>query len=226
MPFDDALGPGAGQANLQVGGASSGAVFGPHVASGAVQVEYGATERVDLVGSGTWMHLSAQDSDPRAVGDPDRNALSGRAGVRLALFDSRLVAEASPRRPVFGLALLAGAGGGASRVGTFIAPDLGVAASLRTDTGFDITLGARTWTSVPVVRRSFGWSDGTSSNLPNVTFGAGFHLQGAVPLVIDDEGQGEAPVRLVGGIGLAWVTDGAEPLGFLQLGGALEVRLR
>jgi hypothetical protein len=225
MPFDDALGPGAGQTNLQVGGASSSALFGPHIGSAAVQVEHGATEKLDIVGSGTWMHLTAQSSDPAPVDNPDRNALAGRAGVRLALFDSRELPGAEERRLILGFALVAGAGGGASRIGTFVAPDAGVALSVRSGAGFDATLSGRTWTSIPVVRRTFGWRDGTTSNPPAVTFGAGLQVQGAVPLVFDPERRGEPPLRLVGGLGLALITDGDDTLGFLQLGGALEVRL-
>lgn len=83
----------------------------------------------------------------------------------------------------------------------------------------------RTWLSVPIVRRTFAWTADERSNDPALTFGVGYTIQGAVPLIFDEARRGEPRLRAVFGFGVAYVADGADHEYFGQFGGGLEARL-
>lgn len=223
LPLEDAFGPSAGGVDVGATASASGEAFGPTIAATGLHLDVGVDEHLDLVGEGTWMQVTA-DSGDAPLGNPRRDGVSGRAGLRLTLAQT----ERAPNETLpllLGLALTSGFGGGSTAVGTFIAPDVGLSFSLRSSTGFDLSTGLRTWTSVPIVRRSFRWTEDELSNEPAPTFGVGYTVQGAVPLVLDAARHGEPRVRLVLGLGVAYVADGADNAYFMQLGGGLEARL-
>lgn len=222
MPLEDAYGPSAGGVNVGLTGSGSGTVFGPSIGAVGVHLDVGVGEQLDVVGEGTWMELTGSGDAP--IDDPRRDGAAGRAGVRFTLAETLRKPDETP--PVLlALALTSGFGGGATAVGTYVAPDVGLSFSLRSATGFDLSTGVRTWTSVPVVRRTFAWNAEERSNDPAVTFGAGFTIEGGVPLIFDPARRGEPVLRAVLGVGVAYVADGSKDEVFMQLGGGLEARL-
>jgi len=222
MPTEDALGPSAGGVNLGLQGSASGTVFGPTIAAAGLHVDVGVSDRIDLVGEGTFMKLDGSGGWPLAR--PRTDGAAGRAGLRFTLTETQRKPGDTPPL-LLGLALTGGFGGGASAIGTFVSPDLGLSFSMRTPTGFDLSTGVRTWTSVPVLRRTFAWTEDEQSNEPATTFGAGFTIQGAVPLGFDPTRRGEPRFRALIGLGIAYIGDGTANETFVQLGGAFEARL-
>lgn len=222
LPIEDALGPSAGGVNLGVQGSGSGTVFGPTIAAAGLHVDVGVSDRIDLVGEGTFMNLDGSGDQP--IDSPRTDGAAGRAGLRFTLSETQRKPGDTPPL-LLGLALTGGFGGGATAVGTHVSPDLGLSFSMRTPTGFDLSTGVRTWTSVPILRRTFAWTEDERSNEAATTFGAGFTIQGAVPLGFDPTRRGEPRFRALVGLGIAYIGDGTEEATFMQLGGALEARL-
>ena len=222
LPIEDSFGPSAGGTNLGVNASGSGTVFGPSIGAIGLHVDVGVADTLDVVGEGTWMTLEGSGDQP--IDHPRQDGAAGRAGLRLTLEETDRKAGDTPGT-LLALALTGGVGGGFTAVGTYLSPDVGLSFSVRSSTGFDFTTGVRTWTSIPIVRRTFAWTDEERSNEPSVTWGGGLTLQGAVPLGFDTTRRGEPRFRAVVGIGLAFVGDGSDDAGFMQVGGALEARL-
>lgn len=195
---------GAGQTSVQAQASTGGAMFGPEVSAGNVQIHRGLTERLDVAVDGTVYHVhdgSASRSDP--------NVYAVRVGVRGGLDEN--------------LAFVAGVGAGSSAGGPFVSADAGVVLSVenRYLVPFLSLVGSagRPLDPLPVdvtvpddERRQF--------DTPRPTLGVGGTLGVRLPLGWTPE-RG-APLSLVAGLGYHHLRDADSDEGYAGFGFGVE----
>jgi hypothetical protein len=191
LPLETAATLPRGDTGIQLEGAlHANGLFGFQATSGALRVREGIGGRTDVSEEVTVIHIDGQ-----SAADTYPNIFGVRGGLKHEL--------------VKGVALIGGAGGGASAGGGFVSPDIGAVASYE-NPYFVPFAEFRTTVSIPFDRRSVDTStpqDGIGKYvyLPPFTFMVGGMAGARIPL-----GWRVAPGRvrgsLLGGIGYTHLT--------------------